>query len=143
MRVYLERAAQAEESPDHRYEKLAVWATGLRAWFVDGSLEPGQPVRNLRADTVETIAIGAYRVARRGAGRCAVPDCCVDPVTKRWSGAKLAGDHHPDYCSACAQVDRRPRELHDAERALFNAVIPAVLGGQSRPRSRRMRRLAA
>jgi len=142
VQIYLERAAAVERTGDRRYEKMAVWGTGLRAWFVDGSLEPGQPVRNLRADAVETIAVGAYRVARRGAGRCAVRDCYVDPITRKWCGQKLASDHHGDYCAGCAVALPRPRERQEAERALFNAVIPVVLGEPSRPRARRVRRAA-
>jgi hypothetical protein len=128
--VYLQRAADA---PNDRDAKMAVWATGMPAYFVDGALEPGQPVRNLRRDVVESISIGAYRVARRGAGRCLEPSCAD------WCGAKLR-DGHGEFCTACSTVVRRPRELAEAERALFDALIPVVLREPSRPRARRARR---
>ena len=139
---YIERAAAVDPGRDRAYQRAAVWQTGLRGWFVDAQLAPGQPVRNLRRDVIETLALGAYRVARRGAGRCAAPDCCVDPITGVWSGAKLASDRDADYCTACARVLRRPRELEEAERVLFDAVVPVVLGGPSRARARRSRRAA-
>lgn len=132
--VYLERAAAA---PNDRDAKMAVWATGMRAWFVDGDLEPGQPARDLRRDVVHTISIGAYRVARRGAGRCLSPPCA------HWRGTKLAQDARGEFCTACATVVRRPRELDEAERALFDALIPVVLREPSRPRARRARRASA
>lgn len=133
--AYLERAANATPTADHRFEKGAVWNTGLRAWTVDGQLEPGQPQRNLRADTIETIALGALRVARRGAGRCADASC------RGGEGARLAADNRTGLCGPCAAKPRRPREMDDAERALFTAATPVVLpDAPDRQRARRLRR---
>jgi hypothetical protein len=133
--AYLERATSASPSADHRDEEQAVWSTGLRAWTVDGRLEPGQPQRNLRTDMIETIALGALRVARRGAGRCADPSCC-DGV-----GARLAADNRTGLCGPCAAKPRRAREMDEAERALFDAATPVVLpGAPDRQRARRVHR---
>jgi hypothetical protein len=134
--VYLERAAEAEPHDDHRFEKAAVWSIGQRAWWVDGELEAGQPRRNLRRDAIETIRLGAKRVARRGARRCADPGC-TDP-----HGRRLAKDNETGYCGPCATRDRRASETDEAERALFDAATAAVLGAvaEDRPRSRRRRR---
>jgi hypothetical protein len=133
--AYLERAANVTPSADHRFEKAAVWNTGRRAWTVDGQLEPGQPRRNLQTDTIETIDLGALRVARRGAGRCADPSCCGG------EGARLAADNRNGLCGPCAAKPRRPREMDDAERALFDAATPVVLpGAPDRQRARRVHR---
>jgi len=134
--AYLERAASATPSADHRPEKEAIWNTGLRMWTVDGQLQPGQPQRNLRTDTIETIALGALRVARRGAGRCTDPSCCDG------QGARLAADNHCGLCVPCAAKPPRPRrEMEDAERALFDAATPVVLpGAPDRQRARRVHR---
>jgi hypothetical protein len=139
--VYLQRAADAAPHPDHRFETAALLAIGQRAWWPDAPLDPGQPQRNLRRDVIETIEMGALRVARRPARRCADPDC-GDP-----HGGALGRYNDDDYCGPCKdavrqqRVVRQPRETDEAERALFDAAIAAVLkNAPNRPRSRRQRR---
>jgi len=131
VRTYLERAAEVAEM-GRDYQCMRAWATGGRAWWDDAPLEPGQPVQlPLRPDVVQTITFGAYRVARRGAGRCVALQC-----------QELRGPNRGEYCARCATESRRPREAEEGERALFDALIPAVLGGPSKQRARRIRRAA-
>jgi len=121
LRVYFEVAAEADPHADHRYIKTAVWSIGMKAWFVDAPLEPGQPQRALRRDAIETMGWAAIRVARRGAGRCAFPDCCGG------KGAQLAADRASEHCQAHAFYDRKPRGFVEIDRALFKNLLPALL----------------
>jgi hypothetical protein len=127
----LERAA---ESPDDTAAGDRMWNAGVNAYTVDGVPGPLSPQRSLRPDALETLAIGAARIARRGAGRCVAYDCPTD------GGTVLAHDGaRRDFCAACE--DRVPpslkRSASEAERALFDAAIPRVLGEPSRVRARR------
>ena len=135
IRYYLKLAAAA---PDRRAAQMRLWvAGGAKAYRPGGSAAPGDPQRAVRRDALEVLAVGAVRVARRGAGRCVAHDCSVE------GGAPLAADNRDDYCVVCASRGeaRRPREGSEAERALFRAVTAAVLpDAPDRNRARRLRR---
>ncbi len=124
--LFFEIAAEAEPHPDHRHVKTAVWNVGMKAWWVDGPLEPGQPQRALRWDVVDTFSLAAIRVARRGAGRCAQPECAAG------RGAKLASDTRGDHCRAHEWLDRKPRAFVEIDRALFDSLVPLLLDERDR-----------
>jgi hypothetical protein len=85
---------------------------------------------------IDTIACAAVRVARRGAHRCTYPDCAD------CHGAKLTAGRTTDHCEVHSWLDRKPRGFVEIDRMLFDALIPVVLGGESKPQQRRAARLA-
>jgi len=124
VRVFLEVARSAEPYRNEALAKAAVLNVGNRAWSVDGPRQAGQPRRNLRPEAVAAIEYGAIRVARRGVGRCAHPDCC------NWRGARLAADTSSDHCGQHAFLDRRPRRFVEVDRPFWRALLPLVLDGR-------------
>lgn len=135
--VYLGVAVAA--GPSRLEVRDAITNLGEPSWWMDAPPDPRGPRYALRRDAAETIALGALRVARRGAGRCVDPRCGHDGHG-RWAEVKYLSPDR-DYCHACAARTGRPREGLEAERALFDAVIPVVLSdADSRPRARRARR---
>lgn len=139
--AYLNRAAAALDN-GRLYAKWDVWNIAAQGWVVGSTpRDPLAPIRALRQDAALSMARAALRVARRGAGRCADPDCCVDDRAVPWlarTGRRLARDNRGDYCSVCAK--RQPRYGRgdiEAERVMFDRAIAAVLGGDSRARRRR------
>lgn len=122
--VFLGIGADAEPHPTEAIAKSRLRNVGGRAWWIDGGREPGQPLRNLRTEAIDSIAEGALRVARRGAKRCVKPDCCDG------RGAKLANDAEGDHCSAHAALDGRLRYFVEVDRRFWRDLLPAVVHGQ-------------
>lgn len=156
--VYLDRAAEPDPWSVHQ-ARMYVWNILPIGWVVGAPrTNPSAPARAIRSDAAETIAHGALRVARRGARRCCAVYCDPLPGSRGKPGVSTA-NHPPkigrgevlaknrvgDYCLACAQqVTRRQHSRGlEAERRMFDAAIPVVLGVESRPRARRRRRSAA
>lgn len=140
---YLSTAADAP--PD--MAKAYICNIAPVAYFVEGVPGPSEPQRALRADARQTLLIGAIRIARRGAGRCVAHDCAFRDCAAHRCQEKNCHRHRPgallsryatgDYCAVCESKVRPLRETDEAERAVFDGAIAAVLGGESRPARRR------
>lgn len=124
-----------------------MWNAGVTAYTVNAVPNPSSPQRALRRDALTTLAIGAIRIARRGAGRCVADDCPTPGGTVVWKGVQRPGAtraldaERRDFCSVCER--RLPPSLKragsEAERVVFDGAVGAVLGGPSRAQARRKR----
>ncbi len=74
--AYLNRAAVGLES-GRSFARTDLWNIVIPVWVVGASVprDPKAPVRALRNDAASSMARAALRVGRRGAGRCADPNC--------------------------------------------------------------------
>lgn len=123
---------EVAERPAGGRARVRLLGFGTVAYAVEGSPSTGAPRRALRLDALATLQVGALRVARRGAGRCAAGDC---PET---GGRHLSGGS--GHCWSC-ESKRSPSLLAsaEAERTLLTRAVAAVLGDRPTSRARRRR----